>query len=409
MTQQRGTRGEGSVIPVRDRKTGETRWRIKIPARDIFDRPTPPITKLMPRGTSKAAAQREKRRMLQERDARKLQHTAQETVSSLLDRWITALTATGAQNTSVLNARLVRLYLRPTLGHLSLERLERRHVRAMLEQIIRNGKQPTAIQAQSALAAALDVAIDEGLVVENVARLVRISSIVKSLGLVRHRATHKRVPTPEDVALLVAYLEPHPYGLPVAIMAATGMRLAEALGMAYPRLTCDDGRFLVAQNLTYKTGFQLGPTKTGETRIIVLNDELLERLTQWESATLTRRLAQGRGSWLLDQPFFRVRPGFPDLTADLIFTRPNGRPFMPDRVRVTMQQACQTLGIALITPHMFRAFVDTELARAGVDVETRRGWIGHESAAMDRVYVHTDLNRLRAAGQIITDRLQGRI
>ena len=51
MAQQRGVRGEGSITPVRDQRTREIRYRIKIPVKDSFDRPLPPKTKLLPRGS----------------------------------------------------------------------------------------------------------------------------------------------------------------------------------------------------------------------------------------------------------------------------------------------------------------------------------------------------------------------
>lgn len=226
--------------------------------------------------------------------------------------------------------------------------------------------------------------------------------------MVAHRPTHKRVPSTEHVALLVARLAPRPeYGVMVRILATTGMRLGELLGMAYPRLDPETGVFQIWQNIAHRNGmFQLGTTKTGETREVVLDADILEHLEQWTHQTLTRRMARGRGAWLRTQSFFHVRPGFPDLSPDLIFTRPDGRPVTPDSVRNVMAAACHALGIPLITPHMLRAFVDTELHKARVDDATRREWLGHENAAMDKVYVRTDLDRLRAAGQVIIDQLR---
>lgn len=405
MPRQRGPRGEGSVVPVPDPTTGATRYRIKIPYRDVFDRPKM-FTKLMPVGTSKPEAARERRRLLNERDAGRLQQTQHETVEALLTRVLESIAATEPQNTADKYRRLARLYLIPTIGHLAVGKLERPHVRAVLEEIIRAGKQPTADGVQAALVRALDVAIDEGSLKENVARLVKISSIVKSIGVVPHRPKPKQVPRDDHVALLLAHLEPHPYGLVVALLAMHGLRIAEALGLAYPRLERVMGTVTIQQNLTYSSRFQLGPTKTRETRLIVLDRAILARLAQWESETLTRRVALGRGSWLLEQPFFHVRPGFPELSADLVFTKDDGRPFLPLSVRNTMATACEVLGIPTIRPHDLRHYVDTKLARAGIDPATRRGVLGHESAAMDRIYVHTDIERLRAATQIMAELLQ---
>lgn len=405
---QRGTRGEGGVSRVKDPTTGETRYRIKIPTWDAFDRPAKPITKLMPRDTTPAQARREWRRMLTERDAGRLRHTQQETVEALLTRWLAGLRATGAQNTSTTYRRMIDRYLVPTLGHLTLAKLEQRHVRALLEQIVRDGKQPTAATVQATLVRALDFAIHEDILAENVARRVKLAVIVQSSGVAPHRPRTKQAPSAEEVAVLLRRLEPHPYGLPVAIMAYHGLRLAEALGMAYPKLDRATQTFRVDQNITYNVGlFQLGPTKTQATRLIVVEDTLLARLAQWEAETLVGRMARGRGASLQQHPRFQVRPGFPELSADLIFIHDeNGRPFGPAAVRNTMRAACRALNIREILPHDLRHFVDTELDRARVDPATRRGILGHESAAMDDVYVHTDIHRLREATNVLAERLR---
>ena len=402
---QRGPRGEGGVVRVIDQKTGEIRYRIKIWYRNAFDQ-RKLFTKLMPRGTTEPQAHREKRRLLNERDAGKFQQTQLETVGALLTRVLESIAATEPQNTADKYRRLARRYLIPTIGDLAVGQLDRKQVRAVLEEIIRAGKQPTADGVQAVLVRALDVAIDEGSLKENVARLVKISSIIRSIGVVPHRAKPKQVPRDEHVARLLGHMEPHPYGLVVALLAMHGLRIGEALGLAWPRVDHVAGTAMIQQNLTYSSRFQLGPTKTGETRLIVLDHAILARLAQWESETLTRRMALGRGAWLLEQAYFQVRPGFPELSADLVFTNDGGRPFLPLSVRNTMATACEVLGIPTIRPHELRHYVDTKLARAGIDPATRRGVLGHESAAMDRIYVHTDIERLRSATQIMADLLQ---
>lgn len=404
---KRGTRGEGGVTRVTDQKTGEIRYRIKIPTWDAFDRPAKPITKLLPRGTTEAQARREWRRMLNERDAGRLRHTKHETVESLLTRWLAGLTATGAQNTSTTYRWMVKRYIVPTLGHLTLAKLEQRHVRALLEGIVRDGKQPTAATVQSTLIRALDYAMHEEILTENVARRVKLGIIVQSSGRAPHRPQTKQVPSAAHVAALLHRLEPHPYGLVVAILATHGLRIAESLGMAWTKLDRATNIFLVDQNLTHSDGrFQLGPTKTGRPRLIVLDDEIAERLAQWEVTTSSGRLERGRGAWLQAQPAFQIRPGFPHLSSDLIFHQPDGWPFLPRAIRDMMASACAALEIPVIRPHELRHFVDTELDKARVDPATRRGIMGHESAGMDAVYVHTDIERLREATAVMTQRLR---
>lgn len=404
---ERGRRGEGGVVHVTDPKTGESRYRIKIPTWDAFDRPAKPITKLMPRGTTEAQARREWRRMLAERDAGRLRHTQHETVESLLTRWLVGLTATGAQNTSTTYRRMVTRYIAPALGHLTLAKLEQRHVRALLEQIVRDGKQPTAATVQSTLIRALDFAMHEEILTDNVARRVKLGIIVQASGAAPHRPRTKRVPSAEHVAALLHRLEPHPYGLVVAILATHGLRLAESLGMAFPKVDRGTGIYIVDQNLTHRDGrFQLGPTKTGRPRPIVLDDEIVERLAQWEGTTSSGRLERGRGAWLQAQPEFHLRPGFENLSSDLMFTQPDGWPFLPTSIRYMMASACAALEIPIIQPHELRHFVDTELDKARVDPATRRGILGHESAEMDAVYVHTDIERLREATAVMAKRLR---
>ena len=61
------------------------------------------------------------------------------------------------------------------------------------------------------------------------------------------------------------------------------------------------------------------------------------------------------------------------------------------RHAATAAQACPTLQAKKITPHTLRHTAAMNLLHAGVDITVIALWMGHESPATTRIYLHADM------------------
>ena len=85
-------------------------------------------------------------------------------------------------------------------------------------------------------------------------------------------------------------------------------------------------------------------------------------------------------------------------TADPLFCTRSGTPMSSDAVTTmitkharTAAQACPSIAGKTVTPHTLRHTAAMTLLHAGVDVTVIALWLGHESPATTRVYLHADM------------------
>ncbi len=130
------------------------------------------------------------------------------------------------------------------------------------------------------------------------------------------------------------------------------------------------------------------------------------RLTDfhWQTQTL-RVMGKGRRErdLPLSQPVRKALKAYlrerPPVDSDTLFITRRGVPMTEKVIRAMIRRWCKRAGLADrgYTLHSLRHGFATELSRRGVDVVTIRDLLGHENIATTSLYLHSDVDRKRAA------------
>lgn len=157
---RRRARGDGSAY--QDRKG---QWWAKVPIGNGKTRRA--------RAADRKDAESKLKKLLSDRDDHRMDLSAsQQSVARWLESWLEAKRDTVAPRTWEFYERHSD-YMIPHIGHIKLESLEARHVREMLSQLGKAGLKPQSCEhVRSVLRNALNMALREHLVRENVAMLV---------------------------------------------------------------------------------------------------------------------------------------------------------------------------------------------------------------------------------------------
>lgn len=160
------------------------------------------------------------------------------------------------------------------------------------------------------------------------------------------------------------------------VLAATGMRRGELVGLQWDDIDLDSGAITVRRSVSYTPGepLHIGDTKTGRKghRRLVVDAGTLEQLRSLRRGAVSLALSQG---------------GHP---GPFVFSLDAGAtPWRPDYVTRVFGRLRNQLGLTGVRLHDVRHFVATQMVAAGVDPVTVAGVLGHASPETTlRVYSH---------------------
>jgi integrase len=299
--------------------------------------------------------------------------TSDPTVAELLERWLEHLVRLGRSESTLYNyRRYVDRELGPTIGGLRLSKLTARHLDGLYTAMDRRGLAPTTIrQVHALMRAALNQAVRWGLVGRNVASLASAP---------RQPRREQHPPTAEQVqALIDAATELEAmFGLFVRVVAATGMRRAEACGLRWSDVVLAAGRITVERSHLALPGI-VGdrPTKTRSARTITLDAGTTEAL---------------RSGWLAARQLARFA-GIDDDTrrAEYLFSfdADGATAWRGDTVTARWTRTRRAAGVEGVRLHDLRHWQATQLLNAGVPVPTVAARLGHaDGTTTMRIYAH---------------------
>lgn len=127
-------------------------------------------------------------------------------------------------------------------------------------------------------------------------------------------------------------------------------------------------------------------TKSGKSRVVFINDIVIEKLKQWKA--FQKEIIEGQG---LPSPVY-------------IFTHLDGKRLSPQAPTVFFKDFGEKYGIEDCHPHKFRHTMATLMIQNGADIKTVSEKLGHSNIEITlKLYVHTNEEAQKAANNKFAD------
>jgi integrase len=309
------------------------------------------------------------------------------TVARYLTDWLARQEQRVRPGTFIGYRRLVTADIIPAIGSVSLIRLTPSRVEAMTAAIVAKGHASTADSARRVLRAALNDALRDGILAKNVAALARAP-----------RFTRERIVVLDVVQTgrLLAVSEADPYGPLWVLLASTGIRSGEALGLCWSRVDLANRRVVIDQTLARGPDgrYRLGqPTKSLASRRVLELPAIAVAALKRQRLRVDALKAAAGDQWQ---------------DTDLVFTTATGGNARNGRLGDRLHDACDRAGVPRINVHALRHGVATALVRDGMSFTDVAAQIGHSSPALvASTYSHAVADARREAATTMDRLLSG--
>lgn len=305
-----------------------------------------------------------------------------ETVNAYLDSYLTGATRDRRASTRE-NYRNAFRPVRERLGTRELQTITKRDIEELVDWMLtagrrRGGTQGTGLGARSVrltlgrLTAALEMAVREGKLVRNVAKLVELPRYEKP-----ERATWSKA---EVRIFLAATTNDRLHA--AWRLSLYGLRRGEVVGLRWSDVDLKARTLKVAQARVIAEGEVLieEPKSRNGKRTLPLDTALVDAL----KALKARQAAENLGAG----PAYQA--------SGYIVTDELGVPVHPDWYSDEFGRLIKRAGLPRITLHESRHTTLTLMEHAGVPVSIISKWAGHHDAAFThRTYVHADNEDLK--------------
>lgn len=303
-----------------------------------------------------------------------------------LDQWVTdwlpILQTQVRPQTFDSYARNLRLHLLPTLGSRPLQSIKPADLSALYARLLASGRADhaagTGLSHRSVAYLAtivgkcLEAAVRGDLLQTNPARRAEVPK-ASSTG---RQHEQMRTWSQQDLGRFLELTREQPHHPAWLLLATTGLRRGEALGVAWSSVGLDDGRLSVTRTLVDLDGdlpVWSDPKTTRGRRSIALDPGTV-------AALRAQRVAQAQE---------RLMAGADYVDHDLVFARPNGRPWHPERFSRTFTEQVARYGLPALSVHGLRHSWATLALQAGVHPKVVQERLGHSTIGITLdVYSH---------------------
>ena len=179
------------------------------------------------------------------------------------------------------------------------------------------------------------------------------------------------------------------------LLATTGMRRGEVLGVRWKDIDLDSGQLAIVQTVTNVDGRLTisTPKTTRSRRVIYLDETTVAVLRQHRKQQLEEQLAAGP-DW--------------DGSSDLAFTDEIGRPVRPEWFSKEFGRIVEASGVPRIRLHDVRHTYATLALKAGVHAKVVSERLGHSSIAITLdLYSHVTPGMARGAADLVASKIFG--
>ena len=374
-----GRRATGSVTLRR----GEYRVRLTVNGKRVMLPERFPNTA---EGKRQAEDLRDEVRISRNRDEWK--SPADLTVAEFAPRFLQAKSVKVRPNTLALYRTLVEAHVVPRLGNRRVSDVEPAHLLDFYHALLDDGLSvKSAHNVFSVTRQLFHVAVSLQVITSNPAVGVELGKKPKP---------QIKVWSPEETRRFLSGAS-EPIGTIGAVLATTGMRRSEILGLTWPAIDLDGSSLMVTATVVQVDNhpvFREMEAKTaGSLRSISLDGYTVARLRSLKASQSAQRLAMGE-LW--------------QDTQGLVFTDEAGRILSPDRVTRQFQSEAKRLGLEPIgTKGLRHSWATTAMAN-GTHPKVVQERLGHSSISttLDR-YSHVSEEMDRAAAVAVADIIMG--
>lgn len=300
---------------------------------------------------------------------------SKQTVKVFMERWIASLETTVHPNTRRFYANLIRSNVIPHIGDVQLRRLTVPHLNQLYAKLRESGRRDgkglapaTVVKVHTTIGTALAAAVAWGELPRNVASL---ASPPRDAG-----AAKMRTWTGPQVRIFLDSVKGDRLEALYVLLATTGLRRGEALGLRWCDIDLEKARLAVVQtviSVDYKIQFSGPKTKAGR-RSVALDKTTLAALREHRRRQLEERSALGI-AW----------PGL----EDLVFSGLEGEPLQPGGFSDRFARLAKKAGLPAIRVHDLRHTHATLSLQEGISPKVVQERLGHSTVAMTLdVYSH---------------------
>jgi integrase len=286
--------------------------------------------------------------------------------------------------TAVRYRELIAGQIQPYLGAVPIQKLKPDALEAWHGTLLAAGLAPRTIQAAHRLVGkALKQAMRDGLVVQNVAKLVSPPKRDDD-----EEAEEVMIVKEDQLAVLLDRIKGRAIAPKVIVALFCGIRRGELLALRWRNVDLDAGVLRVRENLQAKVGyrFKAPKTKAGR-RDVSMPDIAVEALRAHRIGQMELRMKLGMGKLGDD---------------DLVFANHEGKPQSPIALSGEWLKLARSIGLAGVNFHALRHTCASMLIAAGMDVVAVSKHLGHANPSVTlAVYSHLFKSDDKAAAAAI--------
>ncbi len=313
----------------------------------------------------------------------------------LLGQWLPAIGASVRTSTLSSYRMIVVHHIVPALGGVTLQNLTPARLNAFYADLLSHGRKDgkglshkSVRNIHVVLRKALGDAMKWGTLARNPAALSEPPKL-RNAGRAEMRTW-----APEEARAFLTDRESDRLYTAWLLLASTGMRRGEVLGLRWRDIDFDGATLSVRQTLiTVDYGLEFSTPKTQKSRRSISLDVVTV------AALRTHRAAQ------LQE---RMMVGAAYTDHDLVFSKPDGSPLHPDYVSQLFDRAVSRLGLPRIRLHDLRHTYATLALQAGVHPKIVSERLGHSTVAFTLdVYSHALPTMQAEAAEIVAGLILG--
>jgi len=297
-------------------------------------------------------------------------------LGELLEKWLKDYVSMNTTDRTLESySYIVKTHLIPGLGRIPLSDLQAHQIQSYYGNKLSEGRVDgkgglsarSIVYHHRILSNAVDYAVNMGLVVRNVIKVVKPPRVA--------RVTMQTL-SPEEVSRFLDVARDTDYYVYFATLVYTGLRRGELLALRWRNLDLSSGRLSVVE-----TAYRLG---SGEYRI-----KEPKTLQSRRTVILPSSLVELFKVYRFDQELWRIQLGISLNADDFVFIRPDGSPINPNAISLAFRRIIRKTGLKDIRIHDLRHTHATLMLKAGIHPKVVSERLGHANIGITLdIYSH---------------------